>query len=56
MSTLELPSPKLEEWRWADMQALRAAAEAEPRILGINPADLFLDIEGPRLCFVDGVF
>lgn len=54
--TLELPSPRQEEWRWSDMGALRAAAEAEPRISAINPADLFLDIEGPRLCFVDGVF
>lgn len=55
-STLELPSPRLEEWRWADMAALRAAADAEPRDAGIKPADLFLDIEGPRLLFVDGVF
>lgn len=56
MTTLELPSPRLEEWRWADMQALRAAADAEPRDAGIRPADLFLDIDGPRLLFVDGVF
>ncbi|HVJ01283.1 MAG TPA: SufD family Fe-S cluster assembly protein, partial [Sphingomonas sp.] len=56
MTTLELPSPRLEEWRWADMQALRAAAEAPAQASGINPADLFLDIEGPRLLFVDGVF
>jgi Fe-S cluster assembly protein SufD len=55
-STLELPSPRLEEWRWADMAALRAAADAEPRDAGIKPADLFLDVEGPRLLFVDGVF
>src|SRR4051812_32866190 len=56
MSTLTLPSPRLEEWRWADMGALRAAADAEPRDAGIKPADLFLDVEGPRLLFVDGVF
>jgi Fe-S cluster assembly protein SufD len=55
-TTLELPSPRLEEWRWADMQALRAAADAEQRDAGIKPADLFLDVEGPRLLFVDGVF
>lgn len=53
---LELPSPRQEEWRWSDMGALRAAAEAAPRAIGIDPASLFLDIEGPRLCFVDGVF
>ncbi|RYD50462.1 MAG: SufD family Fe-S cluster assembly protein, partial [Sphingomonadales bacterium] len=56
MTTLELPSPRSEEWRWSDMGALRAAAEAEPRVAGIDPADLFLDIEGPRLCFIDGRF
>jgi Fe-S cluster assembly protein SufD len=56
VTVLELPSPRLEEWRWADMAALRAAAEAEPRDAGIKPADLFLDIDGPRLLFVDGVF
>ena len=56
MTTLELPSPKLEEWRWADMQALRVAAQAEPRPSGVSPAELFLDIEGPRLCFIDGAF
>ncbi|ATY34719.1 SufBD protein [Sphingomonas psychrotolerans] len=38
------------------MAALRAAADAEPRDADVRPADLFLDIEGPRLLFVDGVF
>jgi Fe-S cluster assembly protein SufD len=56
VTTLELPSPRFEEWRWADMNALRAAADAEPRATGIDPATLFLDLEGPRLLFVDGVF
>jgi Fe-S cluster assembly protein SufD len=56
VTTLELPSPRLEEWRWADMAALRNAAEAEPRAPGIKPAELFLDLDGPRLLFVDGVF
>jgi len=56
VTTLELPSPRLEEWRWADMATLRAAADAGPRDAGIKPAELFLDIEGPRLLFVDGVF
>jgi Fe-S cluster assembly protein SufD len=56
VSVLALPSPKLEAWRWADMAALQAAAETEPHVAGVAPADLFLDIEGPRLLFVDGVF
>ncbi|MES2443275.1 MAG: SufD family Fe-S cluster assembly protein [Pseudomonadota bacterium] len=56
MTTLDLPSPRLEEWRWSDMAALRAAAEVAPHASGIAPAELFLDIEGPRLLFVDGVF
>jgi Fe-S cluster assembly protein SufD len=38
------------------MAALRAAADAAPRDAGIKPADLFLDVDGPRLLFVDGVF
>jgi len=56
MSVLELPSPKLEQWRWSDMAALRAASEAAPHASGIDPKALFLDIEGPRLLFVDGRF
>jgi len=38
------------------MSTLRAAAESDPHVLGIDPRSLFLDIEGPRLLFVDGVF
>lgn len=56
MTLADLPSPKQEAWRWADMGALRAAAESAPRAPGIDPSALFFDIEGPRLCFVDGVF
>lgn len=56
MSTLTLPSSRSEAWRWADMDALRTAAESPQAPAGVNPADLFLDIDGPRLCFVDGVF
>lgn len=56
MTTLELPSSRQEEWRWADMQALRAAAETPAHPTGVDPASLFLDIEGPRLLFVDGMF
>jgi len=56
VTTLELPSPKQEEWRWADMASLKAAAATEPRVAGVAPGELFLDLEGPRLLFVDGVF
>ncbi|MCW3838363.1 SufD family Fe-S cluster assembly protein [Sphingomonas canadensis] len=56
VSVLELPSPRLEEWRWADMGALRAAADAPQRAAGVDPKSLFLDIDGPRLLFVDGAF
>jgi Fe-S cluster assembly protein SufD len=56
LSVLELPSPRLEEWRWADMAALRRAAEAAPHATGVDPKSLFLDVEGPRLLFVDGAF
>jgi Fe-S cluster assembly protein SufD len=56
MSVLELPSPRQEEWRWADMDTLRAAAEIEADWEPGDISDLFLDIPGPRLCFVNGVF
>ncbi|MBX3563452.1 MAG: SufD family Fe-S cluster assembly protein [Sphingomonas sp.] len=56
MTTLELPSPKQEEWRWSDMAALKAAAGVEPHTSNIDPASLFLDLDGPRLLFVDGTF
>ncbi|UYY57981.1 SufB/SufD family protein [Sphingomonas sp. S2-65] len=55
-SLLQLPTPRQEEWRWADMAALRIAADSAPQPTGIDPASLFLDLEGPRLLFVDGVF
>jgi Fe-S cluster assembly protein SufD len=56
VTTLELPSPRQEEWRWSDMAALRAAADSAPQAAGMDPASLFLDLDGPRLCFVDGMF
>lgn len=56
MSVLALPSAHLEAWRWADMATLQAAADSAPHASGVDPKALFLDIEGPRLCFVDGAF
>lgn len=56
MTVLDLPTTRQEAWRWSDMDTLRAAAESRQASAAVNPADLFLDIDGPRLCFVDGVF
>jgi len=52
--TLELPSTREEAWRWADIDALRRAAESE-RAVPVTGADRFLDLPGARLLFVDGV-
>lgn len=52
---LDLPSPRAEAWRWADFDGLRAAAELAPGA-PVDPATLFLDIDGPRLLFVNGAF
>ena len=56
MTLLELPTHRQEEWRWADMAGLKAAAQTPQHDIGIDPASLFLEIEGPRLLFVDGRF
>lgn len=56
MTALDLPSARQEAWRWSDMGALRAAAERAHHAAGVDPKSLFLDVEGPRLFFVDGVF
>ncbi|HYD12618.1 MAG TPA: SufD family Fe-S cluster assembly protein [Allosphingosinicella sp.] len=54
MSLLALPSPREEAWRWSDLSALPALADAAPT--GAMPDDLpWLDCgAGPRLLFVDG--
>lgn len=54
---LELPSNRSEDWRWSDLSALPALAEAPST--GEIPAELpwiECDIPGPRLLFVDGRF
>ena len=53
MSVLDLPSPRAEAWRWADLDTLRAAA-ATPRTAA--PESHSLDLPGARLVFVDGVY
>jgi len=51
---MELPSTRQELWRWADPDAIAAAA-ALPRAEAIgDAADHFLDLPGARLLFVDG--
>lgn len=53
--TLALPSSRDEAWRWADLSALPALAEATPRGGVIDAHDLWIGCGGPRLFFVDGV-
>jgi Fe-S cluster assembly protein SufD len=54
VSLLVLPSPREEAWRWSDLSALPALADAAPS--GVVPEALpWLDCgNGPRLLFVDG--
>ena len=53
MSVLALPTTRDEAWRWADLDASRAAA-ASTRV-AIEADERFLDLPGARLLFVDGV-
>ena len=55
MSLLAFPSRREEAWRWSDLSALPALAEAQPT--GFVPDELpWIDCgKGPRLLFVDGV-
>ncbi|MGA9582984.1 MAG: SufD family Fe-S cluster assembly protein [Allosphingosinicella sp.] len=50
-----LPSNKDEAWRWSDLSALPALAEAPRDPTSLQLLQLqWLDCEGPRLLFVDG--
>jgi Fe-S cluster assembly protein SufD len=54
---LDLPSNRAEAWRWSDLSALPALAQAPARAWGTNlsePSWLQCPLEGPRLVFVDG--
>jgi Fe-S cluster assembly protein SufD len=51
---LDLPNPREEAWRWADLSKLPALAAAEHRGGVIDVHDLWLCLGGPRLLFVDG--
>lgn len=52
--SLSLPSTRDESWRWSDLSALPALADAAPAGGVIDTSDLWLGLGGPRLLFVDG--
>ncbi len=55
MTLLELQSNRTEDWRWSDLSALHDLSSKTPS--GQVPESLpWIDSEGPRLVFVDGVF
>ena len=56
MTTLTLPSRREESWRWADPEAIAAAAQLPWSDAPVDAVDYWLDLPGPRLIFVDGVF
>ncbi|TKD52026.1 SufD family Fe-S cluster assembly protein [Sphingomonas baiyangensis] len=53
--SITLPTRRDEAWRWADLDTL-SAARTTPRAEIGDAADHFLDLDGPRLVFVDGAF
>jgi Fe-S cluster assembly protein SufD len=56
VTALALPTTRDEAWRWSDLAALPALAEAKPSGQPRAVDDLWIDIAGPRLLFVDGVY
>lgn len=56
MSVLALPSPRDEAWRWSDLSGLPAIADSQPTGQPRAIDDLWIEAEGPRLLFVDGVY
>lgn len=54
MSALTLPTARQEDWRWSDLSALPALAEAGHRGGVIDIHNLWIGCDGPRLLFVDG--
>ncbi|MGE0775770.1 MAG: SufD family Fe-S cluster assembly protein [Sphingomonadaceae bacterium] len=53
MTTLALPTTRDEAWRWSDLSALPALADAQPAGKAPDVSHLWIG-EGPRLLFVDG--
>ena len=55
MSSLTFPTGREEAWRWADLAALPALADASPQGHVPDISHLWIG-DGPRLLFVDGKF
>jgi Fe-S cluster assembly protein SufD len=54
--TLVLPSTREEAWRWSDLSALPALADARPTGAANDAGSHFIGSGGPRLLFVDGLY
>ena len=53
---LALPTTRDEAWRWSDLSALPALADARPTAKPRAVDDLWIDVSGPRILFVDGAY
>ena len=53
--TLALPSTRDEAWRWSDLSGVPALAAVRASGTFRSADDLWIDVAGPRLLFVDGV-
>jgi Fe-S cluster assembly protein SufD len=56
VSPLALPSTRDEAWRWSDLSALPDLVEAQPTGAPRSVDDLWIDVAGPRLLFIDGAY
>jgi Fe-S cluster assembly protein SufD len=56
MSAFTLPTTRDEAWRWSDLSALPALADAQPSRAPRVVDDLWIDVPGPRILFVDGTY
>jgi Fe-S cluster assembly protein SufD len=54
--TLTLPTTRDEAWRWSDLSALPALADAQPSRAPRSADDLWIDVPGPRILFIDGAY
>ncbi len=53
---LTLPTARDEAWRWSDLAALPALANTQPSGALRSVDDLWIDLSGPRILFVDGIY
>ncbi|TRW17248.1 SufB/SufD family protein [Glacieibacterium frigidum] len=53
---MSLPTRKTEDWRWSDLSGLDALAAQPANDAAPDLAHYWLDLDGPRLVFVDGRF